>query len=27
VSDWARRKAALNGFARWLIEEQGLLQR
>lgn len=27
VSDRARRKAALNGFARWLIEEQGLLQR
>lgn len=27
VSDQARRKAALNGFARWLIEEQGLLQR
>lgn len=27
VSDRARRKAALTGFARWLIEEQGLLQR
>ncbi|NCC34702.1 MAG: hypothetical protein EOM24_22205, partial [Chloroflexia bacterium] len=26
VSDRARRKAALNGFARWLIEEQRLLQ-
>ena len=27
VSDRARRKAALNGFARWLIEEQDVLQR
>ena len=27
ISDRARRKAALNGFARWLIEEQSLLQR
>lgn len=27
VSDRARRKAVLTGFARWLIEEQALLQR
>jgi site-specific recombinase XerD len=27
VSDRARRKAVLTGFARWLIEEQGMLQR
>jgi len=27
VSDRARRKAVLMGFARWLIEEQGVLQR
>lgn len=27
ISHWARIKAAVSGFARWLIEDKGLLQR